>query len=68
MLNFIIQDVQTRKIEGMLEYDRKVYASLDEMFDQDEQTADLLELFSGPYVSARQLVLNELAAENEANC
>lgn len=62
-LAFLIQDIESRKIDGMLQYDRSAYDSLDEMFDDDEQTPDLFEFFPGPYISARELVLNELAAE-----
>ncbi|MDD2235726.1 MAG: CpXC domain-containing protein [Kiritimatiellae bacterium] len=62
-LAFIIQDIETRKIEGLLHYDRAAYDSLDEMFDDDEQTPDLFEFFPGPYISARELMLNELNRE-----
>jgi hypothetical protein len=60
-MRFVIQDLETKKLEGMLEYDRKAYTALCEMFDRDEQTATLLELFPGPYVSARVLMLREQA-------
>lgn len=66
-LSFIIQDIQTRKVEGILQYDRSAYDALDEMFDDDEQTPDLFEFFPGPYISARELVLRELAKEPQAD-
>jgi hypothetical protein len=59
-LCFVVQDVKTRKLESMLQYDRSTYAALSEMFDRDEQTPTLLELFPGPHVSARALLLKEL--------
>ena len=66
-LCFIFMDDETRKVEGMLQYSRDVYASLDEMFDQDDQTANLLEFFPGPYINARYLVMKELQQENADN-
>lgn len=62
-LCFVVQDVATRKLEAMLKYDRSVYATLAEMFDRDEQTPRLLELFPGPRISARALLLKELGRE-----
>lgn len=58
-LRFVVQDVQTKKLESMLEYDRKAYTALCEMFDRDEQTPTLLEFFPGPHISARALMLKE---------
>jgi len=58
-LAFVTQDLASHKIEGMLLYDRQVYDSLDEMFDDDTKTPDLLEFFPGPYISARHIVLAE---------
>ena len=58
-LCFVIQDVASRKLEGVLKYERKVYDALCEMFDRDEETPDLLELFPGPYISARALLRRE---------
>ena len=62
---FVIQDVATRKLESILHYSREAYESLCETFDQDEQTPMLLEMFPGPYVSARALLLRETAEEDE---
>lgn len=66
-LSFIIQDIETRKIDGILRYERSAYDALDEMFDDDEQTPDLFEFFPGPYISARELVLRELAGEAQTD-
>jgi len=57
VLCFVVQDVATRKLESVLQYDRGTYKALSEMFDRDEQTATLLELFPGPHISARALLL-----------
>lgn len=65
-LCFVIQDAATRKFEAMLQYDRQTYRALDEMFSDGEKSADLLELFPGPHISARSALLRELRAESAA--
>ncbi|MGD9875114.1 MAG: CpXC domain-containing protein [Kiritimatiellia bacterium] len=62
---FVVQDVASRKLESILHYSREAYDSLCETFDQDEQTPMLLEMFPGPYVSARALLLRETAEDRE---
>jgi hypothetical protein len=64
-LCFVIQDAATRKFEAMLQYERAVYTALSEAFADGEKAADLLELFPGPHVSARALLLQEIMAEVE---
>jgi hypothetical protein len=63
-LCFVVQDVKSRKLESVLQYDRKTYAALCETFDKDDQTPTLLELFPGPYISARRLLLKETSEPN----
>ncbi len=58
-LCFVVQDLQSMKLEGMLEFDRSAYDDLVEMFDSDAKTAHLMELFPGPYISARELFMQE---------
>ena len=58
----MVQDVESKKLESVLQYDRKTYTALCETFDKDDQTPTLLELFPGPYISARRLILKETAA------
>jgi hypothetical protein len=58
-LCFVVQDVNTLQLEGLLQYERKAYKALSEMFDCDDHTADIFELFPGPYISARMLLLRE---------
>ena len=58
-LCFVVQDAQSKKLETVLHYNRKTYTALCETFDKDDQTPTLLELFPGPYISARRLLLKE---------
>ena len=59
ILCFVVQDAASHRLESMLHYSRSAYQGLCEMFDQDEQTPGLLELFPGPSISARALLLRE---------
>jgi hypothetical protein len=58
-LCFVVQDVKSRKLEEMLQYSRQAYHGLCEMFDRDEQTPSLMELFPGPHISARAILLQD---------
>ncbi len=58
-LCFVVQDVATRKMESMLHYSRKAYAALAEMFRAEEKMRMLRELFPGPHINARQLLLQQ---------
>lgn len=62
-LCFVVQDAATRRLESVFEYRREAYEAMCEMFDDDEQTASLYEIFPGPYISARALLLREQEAE-----
>ncbi len=62
-LCFVIQDAVTRKFEAMLQYERAVYTALSEAFSEGEKAADLLELFPGPHLNARALLVQEIMAE-----
>lgn len=64
-LCFVVQDVESQQLESVLEYSRQAYQGLCEMFDQDEHTASLLEMFPGPYLSARTLLIRESSQVNE---
>ncbi len=61
-LCFVVQDVASRKFEAVLQYQRETYDLLDEMFADGEKSADLIELFPGPYISARRLFLEDPGA------
>lgn len=56
-LCFVVQDATSKKLEGLLQYDRRAYTALCEMFDRDDKTPSLMELFPGPHISARALFL-----------
>jgi hypothetical protein len=58
-LLFIVQDLESHALEGVLEYDREAYLAFSELFDHDELTPDLLELFPGPCIDARICLLAE---------
>ncbi len=58
-LCFVTQDLETMELEGVLEYDRSAYEGLLEMFDQEDQREQLLQLFPGPYVSARAMLIQD---------
>lgn len=58
-LCFVVQDAETRKFEAVLQYSRDAYRALEETFNGEEKSADLLELFPGPHISARALLLRE---------
>ncbi len=60
-LCFVVQDQATRKFEAMFQYSREAYDGLREAFSTDAQSADLLEMFPGPHISARALLLKEQA-------
>lgn len=60
-LCFVVQDSSSHQLESVIEYNRDAYVGLCEMFDQDDQTPSLMELFPGPYISARALLLAEKA-------
>ena len=67
-LCFVVQDIATRKFEAVLQYARETYDALDEMFSDGEKSADLMELFPGPYISARRLFIEDpLASERMEN-
>lgn len=64
-LCFVVQDVATRKFEAVLQYGRDAYKAIEETFSGEEKSADLLELFPGPYISARALMLKERSGPEE---
>lgn len=61
-LCFVVQDIPTRKFEAVLHYPRETYEMLDDMFCDGEKSADLIELFPGPYISARREFLRDPGA------
>jgi len=58
-LCFVVQDVTSRKMEAMLHYSRKAYAAMAELFHAEEKMRMLRELFPGPHISARALLVQQ---------
>ena len=56
-LCFVVQDLESRRLENVLHYSREAYRGLGEMFE-GERAERLTELFPGPRISARELVLS----------
>ena len=56
VLCFVVQDVESRKLNSVLQYHRDAYAGVKEMFD-GARAEGLRELFPGPYYSARALAM-----------
>ncbi|VGO19266.1 CpXC domain-containing protein [Pontiella sulfatireligans] len=54
---FVVQDVKEQKLGQVLRYGRKAYDSMNELFDEDP--SEFIEMFPGPCISARQLLLED---------
>ncbi|MDZ4200449.1 MAG: CpXC domain-containing protein [Kiritimatiellia bacterium] len=57
-LCFVVQDVESGQLEQALTYGRATYRSLAEMFDRDDHTPSIMELFPGPVINARRLLID----------
>lgn len=60
-LLFVVQNVQTQQLERVFQYDRAVYDSTLELYQ--ETPDEFLDMFPAPYISARNLLLEELEEE-----
>jgi len=60
---FVIQDLPSRRLEGMLQFDQRAYRAVTETFRQPEGERMLRKLFPGPVVNARLKILAEEAVE-----
>lgn len=58
-LCFVVQDVNTHKLETLMHYKREGYDSLLELLHQDGELSLANQLFPGPYVSARAYLVRE---------
>ena len=58
-LTFVVQDLESRRLEATLNFSRTDYEGLLNLFDGDEQTALLLEQFPGPYFNGRMRYLQD---------
>ena len=60
-LLFVMQNVETQGLEKMLRYGRAAYDSMCGLFDESPE--EFLEMFPGPCISARNLLLDEAEVE-----
>lgn len=58
-LCFVVQDVETHKLETLLHYKRETYDSLVELLLEDKDSSMVNQLFPGPYVSARAYLMQD---------
>lgn len=58
-LCFVVQDVETHKLETLLHYKRETYNNLVELLIEDDETSMVNQLFPGPYVSARAYLMQD---------
>ena len=56
-LCFVMQDVDSRELGKILRYGRSAYTSMCELHDENPE--EFLEMFPGPCISARNLLLDE---------
>lgn len=64
-LVFVVQNLESSAFENALQYDRKAYDALKEaLVNSDDQAAMIMEMFPGPYISAREHVLREEEVED----
>jgi transcription elongation factor Elf1 len=57
-LHFVMQDVQSQTLGSTLHYGRAAYQSLCELCEENPE--EFFEMFPGPYLSARNLLLEEV--------
>jgi hypothetical protein len=58
-LCFVVQDIETRKLETLLHYKRETYEDLLELGVQDGEQSLMHQLFPGPYISARGYLVQD---------
>lgn len=58
-LCFVVQDMETRKLESLLHYKRGTYDDLVELLAQDGELSLIQQLFPGPYTSARSYLIQD---------
>ena len=59
-LCFVMQDVDSRELGGVLRYGRAAYQSMCELYEESPE--EFMEMFPGPCISARNMLLDEEAA------
>ena len=66
-LCFVVQDLKTRKLEAVLNFARKDYDALVNVFDEPSQMDLLLEQFPGPYFNGRLKYLQDTRDEEHGH-
>ena len=56
-LCFVIQDVESQSLGAVLRYGRAAYQSMVELYDENPE--EFLDMFPGPCISARNLLLED---------
>ena len=56
-LCFVVQQVETQQLGEILRYGKAAYTSLLELHEEDPE--EFMELFPGPCISARDLLMEE---------
>ncbi len=56
---FVLQDVETQELGAVLRYGRAAYQSMIELYDENPE--EFLNMFPGPCISARNLLLEDAA-------
>jgi len=60
-LLFAIQDVESSELEDLLRYSREAYHGVQKMYKDNPE--EFIELFPGPYINARNTLLQETAVD-----
>lgn len=58
-LCFVMQDVESKELGSILRYGRPAYTSMVELYGENQE--EFIEMFPGPYISARNLLLEDSA-------
>jgi hypothetical protein len=58
-LSFVLKNVQDGKLESVMQYQRETYDSLIELLVEDGDQSLVVQLFPGPYVSARAYLMQD---------
>jgi len=58
-LIFVVQDAQSKTLEGTVEFKTEACKAIQETFEEDDHAGMIMELFPGPYISARALLIDQ---------
>jgi len=63
-LIFAVRNLETAELEDVLRYPREAYRGVQKMYRKNPD--EFIELFPGPYISARATLLSEAEEEEES--